>query len=314
MFDLCPVSARKFANFLPVRGNAMRRRHTHPAAFTLIELLVVIGIIAIMISILLPTLASARKQAISAQCMSNLRQVGQAIIMYAQDNKGWYPPGDGMNRPSATLEKFSDWGLTQPNKYSVRESMAKYLGVKKAEVTAGNTVPVPVLYCPADDQYVNGVLWEETYFLAELPSGQNSGKFRYWYVGNPWGNVANINALMADPQFNRDPELIAYNSGNSWLDIDGDGQVKRGVEYVRRMGDKNPAKVPLMVDRSKQAAAGWYYMHGTPTKKTGAWKNELFADGHCDRRRAGDPNAAIGTKNADDVIIARWSKTNPAGW
>jgi len=282
------------------------------AGFTLVELLVVIGIIAILMGILLPTLARARQQAVSAQCMSNLRQVGQAIIMYAQENGGWYPPGAGMDRPSATLEKFADWGTGQPNKYSVRESMAKFLGVKKPEVTAGNTIPVPVLYCPSDDQYVGGVLWEDTYFLAELPSGQNSGKFRYWYVGNPWGTVANINTLM--PMFNKDPELVAYNNGASWMDIDGDNQVKRGVEYVRKMGDKNPARIALMVDRSKQAAAGWWYMHGAAGKKGASWKNELFADGHCDRRWPGDPNAAIGTKDQGDVIIARWSKTNPAGW
>jgi hypothetical protein len=80
------------------------------------------------------------------------------------------------------------------------------------------------------------------------------------------------------------------------------------------MGDKNPARVALMVDRSKQAAAGWWYMHGSPNKRPASWKNELFADGHCDRRSPGDATAAIGTKNQDDVIIARWSKTNPAGW
>jgi hypothetical protein len=175
-----------------------------------------------------------------------------------------------------------------------------------------------VLYCPSDDQYVGGVLWEDTYFLAELASGQNSGKFRYWYVGNPYGAIAGLVNATGLPAYNWDLEAYAGRTlgsgGKQWIDIDGDGKIKRGVEYVRKMGDKNPARVPLMVDRSKQAAAGWWYMHGTAGKKGASWKNELFADGHCDRRWAGDPNAAIGTKSQDDVIIARWSSANPAGW
>ena len=61
-------------------------------AFTLVELLVAIGIIAVLVGILLPTLRGAREQARSVQCLSQLRQCGQMIYIYATQNRGMLPP------------------------------------------------------------------------------------------------------------------------------------------------------------------------------------------------------------------------------
>ena len=66
-------------------------------AFTLVELLVVIGIIAILISIILPSLTRARESANRAACLSNLRSIGQMYLIYAQDNKRQIPLGTQSN-------------------------------------------------------------------------------------------------------------------------------------------------------------------------------------------------------------------------
>jgi prepilin-type N-terminal cleavage/methylation domain-containing protein/prepilin-type processing-associated H-X9-DG protein len=76
-------------------------------AFTLVELLVVIGIIAVLISILLPTLSRIQQQSRKTACLSNLRQLGAALVLYANENRGRLPNGnaptvwddyDGANR------------------------------------------------------------------------------------------------------------------------------------------------------------------------------------------------------------------------
>jgi prepilin-type N-terminal cleavage/methylation domain-containing protein len=107
-------------------------------AFTLIELLVVIAIIAILAAMLLPALAKAKEKARRASCMSDLRQWGLAIQMYASDNSEGMP-SDGMDSAGS----YNPGDAQQANTWF--NLLPSFLGERPISVYATNTSPTDTL-------------------------------------------------------------------------------------------------------------------------------------------------------------------------
>jgi prepilin-type processing-associated H-X9-DG protein len=88
----------------------MTHRSAPSSAFTLVELLVVIGITSVLIAMLMPALRQAREAAYTAQCMSNFRQLGVYLHLYASEYKNVIPTGEqGGYNPSTGAWDQPDW-------------------------------------------------------------------------------------------------------------------------------------------------------------------------------------------------------------
>jgi prepilin-type N-terminal cleavage/methylation domain-containing protein/prepilin-type processing-associated H-X9-DG protein len=251
----------------PRRHNSRPRR----AGFTLVELLVVIGIIALLISILLPSLAAARRQGRAVKCKAALREIGNAFSMYSIEFKGYWP---------VVIHDTTSTKYPTPIEMRWPDLLAKY-------VTAGRDV---VKFDEINKIRQNSVIWGCPEWAASFDNADTTlaEKVRVGYGMQPYPNYFDDGKNVQNMPYVTGTRG-RYTKVTEWRKPTERGLVIDAVAHVIQMPDTmspthewqpfNPvafSTIAFHVDGARHAPAGV----SKEKTYTNPYMNMLFCDGH----------------------------------
>lgn len=280
----------------------MKMQRVH--AFTLIELLVVMSIISLLTALLLPSLASARQSAQTAQCLSQIRSLGSAIDQYATEFKNCLPTAyvRADNQPYPPSTTTTMMGSDTP-------MLGQFTNNPERAGAFGNVVGVGMLggrfanrfpwICPSDSRTsINGTSYFETSYGLNAQNKYTSGSQTvvpaFLYVGNS-GASAMLNWYDLIP---RSQSIVSPAKFISFAD-------SNSVNNMQLMSNiAAPQFIPNYSDRSTSYAVNGTESYANYTARhSGRTANWVFFDGHAVNLK--EPKQAY---DNGTLVLRRWDK------